>query len=737
MDILEQALKYSSLGWKVFPVNKDKRPLTQNGFKDASNKEHKLRRWWTEHPQANVAIATGKDSGIVVLDIDSHKDSSTNSLQELIHQKGTFNQTVVARTGGGGQHIYFKYPPDNQVSSTVNLFGIPGIDIRADGGYVVAPPSMHLSGNRYQWLQDRDPFESVLASCPSFIFNSSRQKTRVHTSHTQDIIPEGFRNASLTSIAGMLRSFGLTYEQILPVLHSQNTLRCQPPLAEGEIETIANHIVEYPPRNTRAASTHNLAYDVLLGFDRTDVGFASMLAHIYLGRIKYNHTRGSWHVWNSHFWKQDLTSQITQLAIESTRLLQQAATELEDLEARTAAIRYSLKLQNKFRLVSGIALLQSNAAVATTHEDWDTDKDTIACLSGVINLTNNTLSEGHPDDLMSKWVPLYYEPKAAAPKWIRFLDEIFQGNQEVIQFVQRAVGYSLTGRIDEQCLFLLIGHGANGKSTFLEILHSLFGTYSYAAPFSTFERNKNSSQSNDIASLMGQRLVTASEPNQGAVFDESRIKSLTGGDKISARFLHQEFFQFHPICKIWVGVNHLPRVKDDSVGFWRRVRRINFNTKFYAPTDTIPPDGKLRDPNILSKLLTELPGIFNWALQGSADWYLHKLAIPETVQTATQMYQQDNDPLYPFIQFSCDLESDFQTPANTLYLEYTRHCEHLSLRKYEILSASRFHERMRAEYTRISDGSQDIYVGLKLKPEIKNKSEGTGTHKKKHTQIRL
>lgn len=723
-DMLSHALKYASIGWKVFPVNTEKKPLTANGFKDGTTDATTIEQWWKKNPSAGIGVATGFTSGIVVLDVDMVKEGAADNLKTIVKDRGLFPQTVVARTGGGGYHFYFAHPGEKvKVANAQNLFGMAGIDIRGDGGYVVVPPSGHKSGNFYEWGDDQSPFDRKLDSCPEYLYNDRKSHLAQGSFSFTGVIAQGERNATLTSIAGLLRSMGLSQPEITVVLRSQNTLRCQPPLADTEIDTIANYITNYPPRNNRTDIPLDRAgLTQLLTFDRSDAGFGAMLAFALLGRIKYNHTNGRWLIWRKHYWEEDITEEIILKAIDTAMLFKQAADVITDEDLRESAQRYAVHIQSKPRLEAALSIARAQPAIASVHTDWNKASDIIAAQNGIINLRTGEIADGRAEDLISAFLPIDYDADAKAPIWNNFMSDIFRGDQNVIDFVQRAVGYSLTGETSEQCLFMLVGKGANGKSTFLDAIHGILGRYAYPAPFSTFERNQNANnQTNDLATLAGKRMVSASEPNEGVTLSESRIKSLTGGESISARFLHQEFFEFKPGFKIWLGVNHLPRVVDDSDGFWRRVRRIDFPERFWSPEEMWDKKTqKLKDPDLNKKLKCEQAGILAWAVQGAMLWYREGLRTPETVVQATQLYRTDSDPLHEFFETHCVLDKNAEVEADIAYKAYTGFCKARMMKQFEILSSSRFHQRMAREYTVGRLRGSRSYVGLNLKDESRH-----------------
>jgi len=246
------------------------------------------------------------------------------------------------------------------------------------------------------------------------------------------------------------------------------------------------------------------------------------------------------------------------------------------------------------------------------------------------------------------------------------LDEVFGGDHELIEYIRRAVGYSLTGDTREQCFFILFGTGANGKSTFIEIICKLLGTHAETAEFSTFlVRKDRGAPRNDVAKLHAARLVKASESQHMASIDEALIKEVTGEDTISARFLYREHFSFKPKFKIWLITNHKPEIRGTDPAIWRRVRLIPFSQQFEGPQ---------RDPTLRKKLESELPGILAWAVEGCLSWQRQGLGEAPRVTQATLEYRQESDPIGRFLQDCCTQESRSTVPAGKLYGAYRNWC---------------------------------------------------------------
>jgi putative DNA primase/helicase len=268
---------------------------------------------------------------------------------------------------------------------------------------------------------------------------------------------------------------------------------------------------------------------------------------------------------------------------------------------------------------------------------------------------------------MTKVAPAPYDADAKCPTWLAFLARIMNGNQPLIDFLQRAVGYSLTGTTGERCLLFLYGIGANGKSTFLEVLRALLAEYAQQADFTTFlERKGDSGPRNDIARLFGARVVTSSEVGEGKRLNESLVKTLTGNDTVTARFLHAEFFEFSPQFKLWLAANHRPVIRGTDNAIWTRVRLVPFLVSI--------PEGE-RDLGLKDKLVAELPGILAWAVQGCLLWHEYGLGMPAAVQEATESYRRESDTLGAFLEDCTVAEADAATKATELYQAYKQWAE--------------------------------------------------------------
>jgi putative DNA primase/helicase len=285
--------------------------------------------------------------------------------------------------------------------------------------------------------------------------------------------------------------------------------------------------------------------------------------------------------------------------------------------------------------------------------------------NGVIDLRTGRVRDADRDDYITRLAPIAYDREAEAPRWNAFLAQVTGGDQELAAYLKRAVGYSLTGQTVEQCLFLLFGLGANGKSTFLAILRALLGDYAASTDVQTWMARDRSGPNNDLAALRGARVVVSSEVEDGTRFAEVLLKLATGGDTLKARFLYSEFFEFRPTFKLWIAANHKPVIRGDDLAIWRRIRLVPF-------TVTIPPEQQ--DRNLEASLRDELPGILNWAIEGCLEWQRHGLTTPAAVQAAGNDYRAEMDHFSQFLDECCVLDPKRTVRAVVVYDSYTGWC---------------------------------------------------------------
>jgi putative DNA primase/helicase len=465
-------------------------------------------------------------------------------------------------------------------------------------------------------------------------------------------LSEGERNAGLLRLGGSLRRKGADRDELLAALHAANVSRCDPPLADGEVIAVVDSLLRYDPASP------------LLVLNLTDAGNAERFQAHVGDRFAFAHPWGSWMHFDGVRWQRDGSGESVRAALATLRAMAGESEKVPDEDHRGGLLKHALESESSARLAAMLTLGQAMLPIAP--EALDQDPDLLNVANGTLDLRTGELRPHDRRDWLTRLAPVRYEPDAVCPLWESFLRRVMGGNERLIGFLQRAVGYSLTGHGNEQVLFLLYGVGANGKSTFLETVRALLADYSTTADFTTFLKRDNEGARNDLARLVGTRFVAAVEAEAGKPLAEALVKQLTGGDTITARFLFKEFFDFRPQFKIWLAANHKPGIYGSDHGIWRRIRLVPF-------TVTIPEAE--RDPRLVAKLAAELPGILAWAVRGCLAWRERGLGVPDEVRAATASYREEMDLFGGFLDEGCIAEGGAVVTAKDLYVAYQGWCE--------------------------------------------------------------
>ncbi len=387
----------------------------------------------------------------------------------------------------------------------------------------------------------------------------------------------------------------------------------------------------------------------------TDLGHAEQLVSEYGRDFLYCPELGGWFSWTGIRWEQDKSGEIHRrtYAMLKSNLVYAAECGNHD------AVKKIVGGMTAHRVNSIIATAANMEQVRIRADRFDSNPLLFTVLNGTIDLSTGELRDHDRNDHITKLAEVDYYPEAKAPEWERFTARVLP-DDELRAFVQRAVGYSMTADVSEQCMFINHGSGANGKSTFMGLIHAALGSYAMHTPVDTL-MVKRSGIPNDVARLKGQRFVTASESEVGDRLAESRVKEMTGQDTISARFMRAEWFDFEPTHKLWLSTNHKPKIRGTDEAIWRRIRLIPF-------TVTVPKGE--RDKKLPEKLRAELPGILAWAVRGVLEWQRTGLREPDQIRSATAAYKADMDVIGGFIGDECVEHPDARVSVNELYESY-------------------------------------------------------------------
>lgn len=707
----------TALSWQ-YTLLDGKKPIVQNWPKNPATQEQidaHLERG------GNVGVITGTASGIVVVDVDAAKGGQI--------PKG-LPDTVAVATGGGGYHFYFRYPEGVVIKNSAGKLG-EHVDVRGDGGQVVAEGSIHPeTGNRYAWMPGRSPDDIEIAEMPPWLIEAcsapkapagtvqlplelkrgaqylatalEREVARVRASRG------GNRNHTLNQAAfnlGQLECEGMdefdVREELIKaaaacgLVEDDGLQQAQKTIRSGWVAGTGQ------PR-TRRPKPQAVIPDLPKEIDVTTQRGAALIFRELTRDRALHHSGLGWLSWDGKRWTSDGKG-VQEMTFEVPPVLRKQAWNTED-EKHQKALLQAAKRADTADFAAGVMKIASaldglNAEQAT----FDQDPLLLNVRNGTLDLGTGALYPHSQQDRITKVTLTRYSPATKAPLWEKFLHEVFQGDQAIIEWVQWFLGYSLTGSTRAQVFAIFYGGGANGKSTLVDAVRYVIDQdYSHAmSPQAMMVTNNQGSD--QIAALRGVRLVTAQESQQGARINEGLIKSLVGGDPMRARYLYQNEFEFIPQCKLILSTNFKPRIDDQSRAMWRRLRLVPFNARF---------EGEARDNALKEKLFAEAEGILTWMVEGVLKHGDVEPKVPHRMAEAAQQYRSDEDKLHDFLFECCEHKEGAFVTKRDLYLAYSAYTQG------KCDGERKFTEQMRHKgYQEYRDSQARWWRDIKLKPD--------------------
>jgi len=396
----------------------------------------------------------------------------------------------------------------------------------------------------------------------------------------------------------------------------------------------------------------------------TDTGNAERFAAVYRDTVRYVAGWRLWTLFDGKRWAADEAGTRVEARVKlANRRIYAEAAACENSQTREAIGKWAKKSEARGARDATLRLARSEAGMVVSHEQLDADPMLLTVENGTLDLRTGKLRAHRREDLITNLAPVVYDPEAQCPMWENFLADILDA--ETVAYLKRAVGYSLTGQVSEQCLFFCYGKGANGKTTFLNAVLEMLGPHAGSAPSGILMAKPGEAHPTELTVLFRRRFVVAQETEQGRRLAESTLKQLTGGDQITARRMREDFWTFDPTHKLWIAGNYRPTVRGTDEGIWRRLRLIPF-------VRVIPADK--RDATLPARLRPELPGILRWAVEGCIEWQHGGLRPPATVTAATEEYRADSDRLGPFLEDRCELDPHARVTGVELYNAFLRWC---------------------------------------------------------------
>lgn len=666
MSLPDEVIKLAGLGYKLHPLlPRNKIPIVKNWPQRATSDLRVIEAWHQSHPDCNWGLVTGASSGVFVVDVDP-KNGGDETFAALMKKHGEF-KTTSAVTGSGGHHYFFEAPPNKAVPNSSGKVG-KGIDIRGEAGQVVIPPSTHPNGTQYAW--EVAPWDLKPIRAPAWLADLLYAEEGGEDAGSFPAIGShvevGTRNNAVFHQSYMLARQGTPRELTLSVMRQWMEQLGYSDVADteliGTVESAYKKAMDETSKRSR----------LVAGGGRTDDDNARRFIDDHKKRAIYVSGLG-WHVWDGRRWEPDSEdAKAISLAVDTIRKLREDALEM----MRDPATQKEGMAVFQWTTVSlNIGKLRAMVELASTYPEVRREADQLDggeskwllnCKNGTLDLLTGQIRPHNQKDNLTKLVKTDYDPNAKCPHWEQTLQLAFDGDQSLIEFMQRAIGYSLSGSVAEQCLFICWGEsGNNGKSTILEAVHRLLGTgYAQMSDMKVVTSGDMDNRvASSLAKLHGARLVSMNEAEEHQRLSESLVKQMTGGDTIEACKKYHEPFNYNPIFKLWIRTNEKPVIRGSNDAIWRRIKLIPF-------VKPIPAEKRRSRDEVDEELDKEAAGILAWAVRGFQAWKKDGLQAPEEVTTAVTEYRAEMDIVAQFFEACAELGETNWCYKNDLYLAF-------------------------------------------------------------------
>lgn len=681
MSSAKAAARYIERGWAPIPVPAGAKNPGRDGWQDLRIGLEDIPRYFNNGQ--NIGLHCGEPSGwLVCADLDvaeARKLAERFLTPTLTSGRESTPDSHLWYIAEGAQHATFK-DLDNSML----------LELRSTGHHTLVAPSTHPSGESYRWSRNAtapakvDP-EELLHACRALatavLIARHLPKTRKEGG--------GGRHELALAITGFLLRRRLSEKNVRAILQagwdakgyggSERVRREAHRDLEGIVDDTADRL-----RGDKPATGGKRLEELVPGlrgliakywewsgrlddetareFNNTDLGNSRRLIAWEGGDLRYCYPWGRWSVWTGRNWLVDDRGEVIKRAKATVSKIYQEAAAAKDEETRKVLAKHAMSSESERKIKAMVELAKPEVSILP--EELDADPWKLNVQNGTIDLRSGKLLDHRRADLITKLAPVDYDPMATAPNWEAVLERVMP-SEELRSFFKRLCGYALTGDVSEHVLPVLYGTGANGKSTVLNALLEALGDYGIqAAP--DLLVSKRGSHPTELADLFGMRLVASIEVEDGRRFAESLVKQLTGGDRVRARRMRQDFWEFEPTHTVFLATNHKPEVRGTDNAIWRRIRLIPF-------TETIPPDEQ--DKRLPEKLCGELAGIMAWAVEGCLEWQLDGLRAPEEVLEATGEYRSEMDVVGAFLDECCVLGDAETVSAADLYRAYGEWCK--------------------------------------------------------------
>ena len=690
--------------------NRGKHPLPGVGWPDRATTDlRKIDNWLASYPDANWGVLTGVRSNIFVVDVDA-KSGGDEGLAQLLDKHGPLPPTLEVKTGGGGRHFYFVMPKDTTVQTRIGM--VQGIDIKGEGNsQVVAPPSIHQSGNTYEWTVGPGSGKRP-AEAPQWLLDKILKEQKKGAKAHQDmggVAKLGTRDDVIFHNALSLLKQGVNVDLAVNAVWAW--------VEAGGVEQTPQDMIDraYVESKVQAAASFLQRSDgnVNTGIDSAlnDAGNALRLATKFEGTVIHG-VGVEWLVWSGKHWKQDAKEkQVIHASVQ--HLTDKLNEEITTAHRQVAdALRRWLQASlNIPRLVTTLRMLSTLPSIRTEVEELDSHPYLLNFTNGALDLRTGKLLPHDKVHLLTKLLPFDYDPDAKCPMWERTVEFAFGGNLEAKEYFRRALGYSLTGVTSEQCIFICWGEaGNNGKSTLLNAVDRILGDqYSETTNTNVFtQKNLGSTEMSNIADMRAARIVFVSELSGTMSLNEEFIKVITGGEKVLARHLYSNSFQFVPQFKVWIMTNERPIIRGSGDPIWRRIKLIPFEL-------VIPPSERLPRHVVDAALDAERAGIVAWTVRGCLEWMGGGIAEPTAITSAVKEYRVEMDTVSTFLTDEYERDPKARVALRDIYPVFLNWCKNNGIRNpaSSISIARRLHKIDWLTFTGEEQGHSPVVAGIR------------------------
>jgi putative DNA primase/helicase len=617
------ALEFASKGFRVFPQTQGKKGYFEKFQELASTDETQIRDWARIHQGCNWAAMMGP---LIVVDIDiKNGGKGEESLKKATED--TTPETFTVRTGSGGRHLYFKAPQGKEVGNIqFKIIGYPDLEVKGLRGWVTLPGSTYTDGREYVITKNIEP-----AECPEWLLtiiglyqNRKPSEERKETVEVETI-PQGGRNDYMIRMAGGLRRRGFDEVHIFSALEIENR-KCDPPLPESELRTIA----------------HSAAGYAVPKYSLDDFGDSERIIDYLEDNYRWCQIHNTWYYYACGVWQRDDQELKVQKEVKKAvdQFLEDATSKQDKFEkAHFFAIR-----KNFTRIKRLMDCMKSDVTVMV--DMFDANHNLLNCRNGVYDLDNLRFMPHVKEHYHSKQVNADYDPTAETPKiFLDFLNEILQGNQELIRYIQKILGYALTGGTGEQEFYIMWGGGNNGKSQLIKAFYLLNDSYCHQMSADKLMMQKYSNNDTYLCQLKKIRSLFCSESDNVKTLDANLIKLLSGGEPLTVAQKYERPETFEISAKVFLITNNQPTIRDTTEGMWRRIRLIPF-------TYEVPIEKRVKDFGI--KLYNAGPsGLLNWFIEGYKLYRIEGLTPPKCVIDESMAYRNEEDIVLQFLTEKC------------------------------------------------------------------------------------